>query len=229
MGISISCSPGKAFVDCRTQVRVIVKDPSPNNSCIYTLRWRFPRGMQNKFLDRGKSLITFTGPLNSGSTAVVFWVLPNREYLFLVEANPKPGTITLKAEKYCPSGGQSYTFEIVDPKNHHAGTDLPVTLLAGDLIDTDLKDFEILECNDKNAKGAGIGAGIATTGLGLTIAAGSKIGGGVGSVGGPLGIGIGILAGIAVGLVVHAVMKPDCCPSPAAIPQTSNAQGKPNP
>ncbi len=121
-------------------------------------------------------------------------VEPNAAHDFLVKAD-SPGTITIVSRKVCTEEGEELS----------------------SVVDTALKEYEVLECSKANAIIAGFGTGVALATLSLVVTAGTTLGGGIGSVGGPLGIGIGLLIGAVGGGIVYLATRPDCCKQQATV------------
>jgi hypothetical protein len=127
----------------------------------------------------------------------VYQVQPNTAYDFLIKADT-PGAITMIAKKNCN-----------DVRNN----------------ESDVADYEILECNDANARQIGLFTGIGVTTIAIAIIAGTKLGGGVGSVGGPGGILAGLVIGGVAGGLAYLFFRPDCCKTQAEI----DTQGRVSP
>jgi hypothetical protein len=126
-------------------------------------------------------------------SGTLYKVDANVPYQFVVKADTA-ATLSIIGRKVCPTEKENVF-----------------------ISETALKDYDVLECNEKNAVLAGISSGLGAAGLAAAIIVGTKAGGGVGSIGGPWGIAAGLLIGAVVGGVVYAIARPQCCKKEATL------------
>ena len=216
MALSISCTPDKALEECARVITVVLNDTDRNPACLYSLVFDFPKGTEYTYEVSPEDLADGqTTPADYLLDGVVKWVLPEVPYKFVIKTD-EPGTVTILGRKYCPPTGTTYTIRddgVPVETTEEGGT---VTAIIIDPPETDLVasttfGFEVLECNDRNARIAGIGTGAGVTTIALMVTAGTTLGGEVGSVGGLAGVLIGLGIGALGGLATYAIVRPECC------------------